>query len=172
MTSAQAGPKVLSPFLPGTKIQYAELVDIAVDLIMKGSFNGKCLECHLEPNAKGYCYVSVGGRNGLRIRAHRLIYMVAHETTAEDIMVLHSCDNRRCILDDHLFAGTALDNTIDMIQKGRAKFVQPRTDHRWREDIMRLYEDGLNRFQIAEKLGISPNTVWNYLSPKGPYYEK
>ncbi len=160
-----------SQFLPGTKIQFDDLVDIACNLILKAQFNGNCLECHLTPNARGYCYVSVGGRHGLRIRAHRLIYMSKHGFLDEGIMVLHDCDNRRCILDDHLFAGTALDNTVDMINKGRAKFVQPRKDHIWREEIMKLHEQGLNRFEIANKLFISPNTVWNYISPKGPYYE-
>jgi DNA-binding CsgD family transcriptional regulator len=159
-----------SPFLPGTNIQFSELVDIACELILKANFNGECLECHLQPNARGYCYVSVGGRQGLKLRAHRLIYMTIHGLLDEGTMVLHRCDNRRCILDEHLYTGTALGNTADMIQKGRAKFVQPRQDHIWREEILKLHEQGLSRFEIAAKLFISPSTVWNYISPRGPYY--
>ena len=34
-------------------------------------------------------------------------------------MSLHTCDNKRCVRPSHLFAGVALDNSKDMIRKGR-----------------------------------------------------
>jgi hypothetical protein len=34
-------------------------------------------------------------------------------------MVLHTCDTRGCINIEHLFLGTAQDNTTDMVNKGR-----------------------------------------------------
>lgn len=146
-----------------------ELVDTAADLILKGIWVDGCLECHLAPNAKGYCNISIGGRDGIKIRAHRLIWLAAKGSIPDDLFVLHSCDNRRCILDDHLFLGTALDNTEDMMKKGRHKYVLPgqRVDS---EAIRALHQEGHNRWQIADMLFISPNTVWNYISPKGPYY--
>lgn len=157
-----------SPFLPGTSIQFAKIEARAKDLISKAIKVGECWECHLATNHKGYCCASLG-RAG-KINAHKIVLLTIEPVTDLNLLALHECDNRRCIRPDHLFWGTAQNNTDDMIAKGRDKLVQPRTDHRHRDDILRLYNEGLNRFEIATKLYISPNTVWNYISPKGPYH--
>lgn len=51
---------------------------------------------------------------------HRASYEVHIGPIPKGMFVLHKCDNRRCINPDHLFLGTAADNTKDMINKGRA----------------------------------------------------
>lgn len=147
-----------------------EIADAAANLILKAAWVDGCLECHLEPNAKGYSYISIGGRNGIKIRAHRLIWIARFGPIEDDLFVLHKCDNRRCIYDEHLFLGTALDNTKDMVNKERAKFVQPRTDHIRKDKIIALHRQGFKRSEIARRLLISESTVWNYISPRGPYY--
>ncbi len=130
---------------------------------------GECLECHLAPIPAGYCYVSVGGRYGFKWRVHRLVWTVLKGPIPKYHVILHSCDNPRCINIEHLSCGTVQDNTDDMVVKGRDHFVNPRT-HRHRDRIVALHKQGLDRFQISERLLVSPNTVWNYISPKGPYY--
>lgn len=144
-----------------------ELADMAAKLILKAKFVGKCMECHLAPNAKGYCNVSIGGRNGIKVRVHRLVYVALHGPIPEDLLVLHRCDNRKCILDEHLFVGTADDNTQDMMQKGRHKFEIRKPSEDRRKAVWALKQEGFNRFEIAEKLNMSPSNVWNYL--RGPY---
>lgn len=150
-----------SPFLPGTNIQFAWVKEKVEWLIANAIPDGECLICHLVPNGKGYCPVSFG--RAVKTRAHRIVYFVCNPTEDQSQMVLHTCDRRNCIRPEHLFAGTARDNTDDMIAKGRAKFIQPRTDHIYRDKILELNSQGLSMQSIADKLYISKSTVWNYL---------
>lgn len=56
---------------------------------------------------------------GVRMKAHRAIYMAAHGRIDSSVYVLHRCDVRNCVEPTHLFAGTHVDNMADMKAKGR-----------------------------------------------------
>jgi hypothetical protein len=51
--------------------------------------------------------------------AHRYAYMVWHGYIPKDLHVLHTCDNRKCCNERHLFVGTVSDNWRDALRKGR-----------------------------------------------------
>jgi hypothetical protein len=68
-------------------------------------------------NNKGYGKLCV---NGKQIFAHRASYALHVGPIPPGSVICHLCDNPRCVNPDHLFAGTMLDNTRDMIAKGRA----------------------------------------------------
>jgi hypothetical protein len=90
--------------------------------------NGDCLECHLRPSIdrgnlkRERQYVMVGGRLGKKWGVPRLVLHVKKGPLTEDDWALHSCDNPKCINLEHLFKGTAKDNTQDMMAKGRHKY--------------------------------------------------
>jgi hypothetical protein len=143
---------------------------IVEELLDKAIEDGECWLCHLAPNAKGYSNVTVGGRTGDKWRVHRLVYTIINGPIPDGQIILHKCDTPRCIRPDHLTCGTHAENIQDMINKGRSKLANPRTDHVHREQILALHKQGLDRFTIARQLFVSPSTVWNYVSPRGPYY--
>ena len=69
------------------------------------------------PQGYGQIKTPKGGRG-----AHRVSWMLHFGDIPDGLYVCHHCDNPRCVRPDHLFLGTARDNSLDMHAKGRAKF--------------------------------------------------
>lgn len=57
--------------------------------------------------------------DGKVLLVHRIVYEEAHGPLPEGIFALHSCDNPPCCELEHLFPGTAGDNSRDAAAKGR-----------------------------------------------------
>ncbi len=105
--------------MPGPAKTPEQIVDYLLDNAIPV---GDCWECHLRPSKDQYKerhYVQVGGRSGIKWRVTRLIWTVTEGPIPEGQFVLHECDNPRCINLDHLFLGTAKENSEDMVRKGR-----------------------------------------------------
>jgi hypothetical protein len=85
----------------------------------KVSSTAKCWLWTAGRNEKGYGVYSVEGRT---IRAHRYIWMkTTGKEIPEGLLVLHKCDIPSCVRPNHLFLGTAQENTEDALKKGRLK---------------------------------------------------
>lgn len=159
-------------FLPETNLQFARTINkkslspagIVHNLFADATRTASgCLISHLTQNAKGYIYVTVGGRKGVKWRAHRLVYSQLKGPIPEGILVCHSCDVRNCIEPEHLFLGTSLDNTKDMIAKNRvARLGRPAIKIETLEETKRLREAGLSYENIAKIQGLSSGTSVMY----------
>jgi len=76
-----------------------------------------CINWKSAISNKGYGVINI--KNNTRL-AHRIAYENVYGHLLDDILVLHKCDNSRCINVDHLFTGSHEDNMDDMAKKGRA----------------------------------------------------
>ena len=116
----------------------------------------------------GYSYVRIGGK---RVGAHRLVWTNVRGAIPPGMLVLHRCDNRRCVNPDHLFLGTAADNSADMVAKGRSAMCNRPgeqnhnarlTDDQVRE-ILHRWHNAENRWglqtALATQFGVSPSTI-------------
>ena len=64
----------------------------------------------------GYGVIGIEGKTK---SAHRVSWQLTYGDIPDGLYVCHHCDNKLCVNPNHLFLGTAKDNTQDMIQKGR-----------------------------------------------------
>lgn len=129
-------------------------------------------------NRTGYGRVRWNGRAQL---AHRLSFAAANGPIPSGRVICHRCDNPGCINPDHLFCGTAHDNSADMRRKGRSSDGRPRPSVRGEknghakhsEEIMIAVRDAAGTYkEIARRFGVSKTSVgyvkrgiqWSHLS--------
>lgn len=104
---------------------------------------------------KGYGEVYIRGEGSRR--AHRVSYQLHHGTVPKSMQILHRCDNPPCVNPDHLFLGTAADNTRDMLEKGR--FKSAKLSDREVLEIRRKYASGETQDAIAKEFHIDQTNV-------------
>lgn len=91
------------------------------------------------------CWVWTGGKSregygqifvshGKYAKAHRCSYEIEYGPIPEGLDCLHRCDNPPCVRPEHLWLGTAKDNSRDMYEKGRQSTVRARPERLARGD--------------------------------------
>ena len=77
----------------------------------------------------GYGSIARGGRNGGKTLAHIVSWFIHFGVVPHGLCVLHRCDNPACVRPDHLFLGTRLDNSRDMVNKKRSPYGERSGTH-------------------------------------------
>ena len=106
-------------------------------------------------------------RDGKKWPAHRLAWNLTYNDGPHGV-VMHKCDNRACCNPLHLQDGTPLENTFDMIAKGRAASFGHEimlTPEKVAE-VRRLSLAGETGRAIAARMGVSTATISKVLTGK------
>jgi len=107
----------------------------------------KCIEADFG-GKKGYPNVYIDNK---QILASRYIYQYNNKMQIPDnCVIMHKCDNKRCIRVSHLLLGTQKDNIQDKVNKGRQARAYELDTHE--EYIVKLYEDEGKSFREIAKI--------------------
>lgn len=120
-----------------------------------------CIEWTGKLNEDGYGQISIGNREEqIKVKAHRWAFQftLGGRILDSNIMVCHHCDNRKCVAPDHLFPGTAQDNSDDMVAKGRS-VVSKGNAQLELEQIRDIKYGGQPYSHYVDKYGVSKSTV-------------
>ena len=110
----------------------------------------------------GYGVMTIGRKQH---RAHRASFQAYRGTIPAGHFVCHRCDRPACVNPDHLFSGSASDNTKDMIRKGRkAKMVDlahpgTKITHAERQVVLTRRQSGETLAAIAQDYGVVFQTI-------------
>jgi len=101
--------------------------------------------------------------NDKTISSHRASYLIHKGEIPDDKLVLHTCDNAKCVNPDHLVLGTHRDNVRHMQERNRFLTGEKNssctiTTDTARQIIQRLIAGGRVR-TIARELGCTRATV-------------
>lgn len=90
--------------------------------------------------------------------AHRISWVLFNGRQVPDsLLVLHRCDIKICVNPNHLFIGTHLDNTTDMIMKNRMTTTAKLTSEQLKE-ILNLRD--LPAREVASRYGVSWSLIF------------
>jgi hypothetical protein len=121
-------------------------------------------------NPKGYGLFGTGPQSRL---AHRVSYSLFVGPIPDGLLILHKCDNPRCVNPEHLYVGTHNDNSRDMMERGRGSFVggeeNPHAKLAKEEvsQIRNAYKRGGISYQkLSNIFGIWPGHLWRIVNNK------
>lgn len=144
----------------------AELTQRDIDRFWaKVDTSGECWNWTSTIQRLGYGQFRVGTK---QLKAHRVAWVIFNGPIPTGKLVCHHCDNRKCVRPDHLFIGTARDNTHDCIQKGRFPAGRKGEDHHYAKltepkvkEIRDLCadSDGPTLSEVAEMYGVHLETI-------------
>ncbi len=108
-------------------------------------------------------YGQFGLIDGRMVKAHRLAYLLYHGAQPGGL-VLHRCDNRRCVRREHIYAGSHADNSSDMTSRDRQASGARNGRARLSEaDVVAIRERlkaGATQRELSRDYAVHHNTIW------------
>ena len=121
-----------------------------------------CQTGHHYKERLGYGVLSISGKP---YYAHRFAWELTNGAIPDGMFVCHHCDHPSCVNPSHLFLGTPMDNTRDMVEKGRYKapFGEDSVARKAREaraaKIRDAYLGGETIYGLTQAFGLSTTTI-------------
>ena len=124
-----------------------------------------CLEWTGALDQDGYGVFWIDGKTQ---RAHRYAFQIAHGSIGESDVLLHLCDNPKCVEPTHLSIGSQSDNLTDMKDKGRAAKGSDNANTKLTENdipiIRRLANMGFTPTKIATRFEVDAAAIKDVLT--------
>lgn len=133
-------------------------------LLSKTKTVNECLEWQGCLHPTGYSMVWHDGKSD---RGHRVMYCLTKGPIPKPMVVMHSCDNRKCINPKHLVLGTQQINMQDCANKNRiAHGIKSGRHKLTRKDVfwIRLQKHKISARQLGETFNVSTSQIymiWN-----------
>jgi hypothetical protein len=143
------------------KVWYQRNIDLGID-----PYCHECVSHAMDDSG----YITLV-RDGF-YRMHRWLYW--KKTGEKPEVVLHLCDNRKCINTAHLKGGTVADNNTDMDSKGRSRYLGAPKGNKWNRSFstaqiraIRNYRaKGWSNERIAKVFHVSAHAISEITSSK------
>jgi hypothetical protein len=113
----------------------------------------------------GYGRLFIGGKKR-RIQAHVYSYQLHGGILKDQLLALHTCNNKSCVNPKHLYAGTTLQNAQDAVRNGRYRNGEANGNSKLTIDKVRFIRangDLYTHAQLARIVGVSSTQVHNIL---------
>ena len=133
----------------------------------------ECWEWKGDRHPFGYGRFNNG--EGRIVNSHRYVMQITLGEIPDGMRVLHKCDNAPCVNPNHLYLGTAKQNTKDMKDRKRSTFGERNRHAKLTEaqvlSIRKLRRGGVPYKELMRDFGVSVNTIrrvvyletWAYL---------
>lgn len=126
--------------------------------------------CRMFMGTPSNSYGSFGVTTNIQVSAHRVAYCIYHGSIPAGTVIMHKCNNKGCVAEEHLVAGTQRENHLQSLEDGL--FVSPFGEQHWNakmnEEIVRqvraLALEGYNSVQIGSYIGFSRQTVQDVIA--------
>jgi len=96
--------------------------------------------------------------------AHRLSWMLETSKEIGKLYACHTCDNRKCVRPDHIFLGTAQDNILDCVRKGRHDPSRKLSDADVSAVRAAYDPPNVTMKMLGDQFGVSPDLIKQVVS--------